>query len=98
MPVNLLDPRQTPEPLERKKMSMIDGLELDELYEDRKQLQATRSLLNDALQQIQNDSERLLYIARYWESQVFGETLGGLYGAAFIKALDRLMADYPQID
>lgn len=63
-----------------------------------KKQEEVAALLKQAVEAGMRNARRLDYIAKYHGSQVFGETLGDLEGEAYIKALDRLMADYPTID
>jgi hypothetical protein len=103
MPVNLLDPRQTPEPLKKARPvhwhcdthGDFDAMVAVGCPEC---MRMDRELISDALTKIQSQHERLTYISKHWESQVFGETLSGLEPDQFLRALDRLMADYPTID
>lgn len=44
------------------------------------------------------NNARLVYIARYWETQVFGETMSGVDPNYFISRLDTLMRQHPEID
>lgn len=44
------------------------------------------------------NTRRLNYIARYWESQLFGETMDGACGPEFISRLDQLIREHPEIE
>jgi hypothetical protein len=58
-----------------------------------------RSLIDESIPANIESKKRLMYIARYWESQLFGETMGAAKDDKdFIEKLDKLMEKFPEIE